>query len=98
MIAFYPPFVSERQSAELTDVADHIDYVKGLVGTDHVGLGSDFDGIPTVVRGLEDVSTFPDLLAELARRGWSEAELRKVAGENILRAMREAELVARRLQ
>lgn len=98
MIAFYPPFVSERQSAELTDVADHIDYVKGLVGADHVGLGSDFDGIPTVVRGLEDVSTFPDLLAELARRGWSEAELRKVAGENILRVMRESELVARRLQ
>jgi len=98
MIVFYPPFVSERQSAELTDVADHLDYVKGLIGADHVGLGSDFDGIPTVVRGLEDVSTFPDLLAELARRGWSEAELRKVAGENILRVMRESEVVARRLQ
>ncbi len=98
MIAFYPPFVRQQGPARLSDVADHIDYVRSLVGADHVGFGSDFDGIPTVVEGLEDVSTFPALLAELSRRGWAESELRKLAGENILRVMREAESVARRLQ
>ena len=98
MIAFYPPFVSEGETAQLADVADHIDYVKTLIGVDHVGLGSDFDGIPVVVEGLEDVSKYPVLIAELSRRGWAESELRKLAGENVLRVMREAESVARRLK
>jgi len=61
---------------------------------EHVGLGSDFDGIDTVPVGLEDVSKFPDLLAELARRGWSDADLGRVAGGNLLRVLREAEAVA----
>jgi membrane dipeptidase len=65
---------------------------------DHVGIGSDYDGIDTTPTGLEDVSTFPALFAELSRRGWSEEDLAKLAGENVLRAMREAEAVARRLQ
>jgi membrane dipeptidase len=65
---------------------------------DHVGIGGDFDGITRVVQGLEDVSTYPALFAELSRRGWTEAELAKLAGENILRVMRGAEEVARRLQ
>jgi membrane dipeptidase len=98
MVVFYPPFISSRAEATLSDVADHIDHVARVSGVDHVGIGSDFDGIERVPRGLEDVSTFPALFAELSRRGWSEADLRKLAGENVLRVMREAEAVARRLQ
>jgi membrane dipeptidase len=82
----------------LTDVADHIDHVRQVAGVDHVGIGSDFDGITDTVVGLEDVSKYPDLFAELARRGWSEADLRKLAGENLLRVMTQAEAVAARLQ
>jgi membrane dipeptidase len=82
----------------IADVADHIEHIRDVAGVDHVGLGSDFDGIPTYVQGLEDVSTFPDLLVELARRGWSDDDLRKVAGENLLRVLRDAEAVAARLQ
>lgn len=98
MVTFVPSFVSERGEATLTDVADHIDHVKAVAGVAHVGIGSDFDGITSVPVGLEDVSTFPALFAELSRRGWSEEELRMLAGENLLRVMREAEATARRLQ
>src|SRR5437773_884870 len=79
--------------ATLQQVADHIDYLRRVVGADHVGLGSDFDGITEVPVGLEDVSKFPDLIAELLRRGWSEQDLRKVAGMNVLRVLRDAERV-----
>jgi membrane dipeptidase len=84
--------------ATLSQVADQIDYVRKVAGIDHVGIGSDFDGITEVVQGLEDVSKFPNLFAELARRGWSDADLRKLAGENLLRVFAQAEAVARRLQ
>ena len=84
--------------ATMADVIAHIEHVKRTAGIDHVGLGGDFDGIDTVVEGLEDVSTYPALLAELSRRGWSEAELRKLAGENILRVMERAEQVSARLR
>src|SRR6184192_313443 len=80
--------------ATLQQVADHIDYLRRVVGVDHVGLGSDFDGITEVPVGLEDVSKFPDLIAELLKRGWSEQDVRKVAGLNALRVLREAERVA----
>ena len=56
--------------ATIGDVADHIEHIRDVAGIDHVGLGSDFDGIPTYVDGLDDVSTFPALLSELSRRGW----------------------------
>ena len=98
MVVFNPPFVSTREEATLSDVADHVDHVAAVAGVDHVGIGSDYDGIGQVPRGLEDVSTYPALFAELSRRGWSEPDLRKLAGENVLRVMREAEAVARRLQ
>jgi len=65
-----------------------------VVGVDHVGLGSDFDGITEVPVGLEDVSKFPDLIAELLRRGWTEQDVQKVAGLNLLRVLRGAERVA----
>ncbi len=84
--------------AMLSQVADHIDHIRRVAGVVHVGIGGDFDGISEVVVGLEDVSTYPSLFAELSRRGWSERDLRKLAGENVLRAMRQAEAIARRLQ
>jgi membrane dipeptidase len=79
-------------------VADHIEHIAKVCGVDCVGLGSDFDGIPDAPTGLEDVSKYPALLAELARRGWSDEDLGKLAGGNILRVLREAEGVAKRLQ
>jgi membrane dipeptidase len=82
----------------LREVADHIEHIRKIAGVDHIGIGSDFDGIDDVIEGLEDVSTFPALFAELARRGWTEADLRKVAGENVLRVLETAEKVAARLQ
>jgi membrane dipeptidase len=87
-----------RPDATLAQVADHIDHVRKVAGTDHVGIGSDFDGISYTPVGLEDVSTFPQLFAELIRRGWSDDDLRKLAGRNVLRAMRAAEATAARLQ
>jgi membrane dipeptidase len=85
--------------ATLAQVADHIEHIRRVAGIDHVGIGSDFDGTGNQLPvGLEDVSTFPALLAELSRRGWSEEHLGKLAGENVLRAMAEAERVAARLQ
>jgi membrane dipeptidase len=81
--------------ATLAQVADHVDHIRRVAGADHVGLGSDFDGIATVPAGLEDVSKFPDLIAELLRRGWSEQDVRKLLGLNVLRVMRAAEAVAR---
>lgn len=84
--------------ATLADVADHIDHVRDVAGIDHIGIGSDFDGITSTPVGLEDVSTFPALLAELLRRGYSEEEVKKIAGLNLLRAFKQAEEVAARLQ
>jgi membrane dipeptidase len=84
--------------ATLSQVADQIEYVRKVAGVDHVGIGSDFDGITEVVQGLEDVSKFPDLFAELARRGWSDSDLRKLAGENLLRVFAQAEAVSKRMQ
>lgn len=83
-----------KPRATLAQVADQIDYVKKIVGADHIGIGGDFDGIDDVVLGLEDVSKYPDLFAELVRRGWTDADLRKLAGENVLRVFRTAEKVS----
>jgi len=82
----------------LSEVADHIEHVVKTAGADHVGIGSDFDGMPSVPQGLEDVGKYPALLAELARRGWSDADLGKLAGGNLLRAMAQAEAVAAKLR
>jgi membrane dipeptidase len=79
-------------------VADHIDHIREVAGVDCVGIGSDFDGIPNTPQGLDGVDKFPVLLKELARRGWNDADLGKVAGNNLLRVMREAEIVAKKLQ
>jgi len=83
---------------DLGVVADHIEHLAQVAGVDHVGVGSDFDGIEQTPVGLEDVSTFPSLFAELLRRGWSDEDVKKVIGLNALRVMREVEAVAGRLQ
>lgn len=84
--------------ATLKDVADHIDYVRKTAGVNHVGIGSDFWGDPEMPVGLEDSSRFPYLFAELIRRGWSDADLVKLAGGNILRVLKGAEVSAARIQ
>ncbi len=84
--------------ATIGQVADHVEHVRKLAGVDHVGLGGDYDGNDSWPVGLEDVSGYPRLFAELVRRGWSDADLRKLAGGNVLRVLRAAEATARRLQ
>ncbi len=83
-----------RPEATLADVADHIEHVAAVAGHDHVGIGGDYDGIPDLPTGLETVATYPALFAELARRGWSDDNLRKLAGTNFLRVLRANEAVA----
>ena len=79
----------------MSEVADHIEHIAKVAGVDHVGLGSDYDGVgEQLPEGMADVSSYPALLAELMRRGWSDADIRKVAGENVLRVMARAEAVA----
>ncbi|GFG19574.1 putative dipeptidase CPC735_014430 [Aspergillus udagawae] len=111
MVNFSPNFISctasgnpdelpetDMEHATLAKVADHIMHIGGLIGFDHVGLGSDFDGIMTVPRGLEDVSKFPDLIAELLRRGVSDEDAAKVAGGNLLRVWKRVDEVALQMQ
>ncbi|KAI1075224.1 putative dipeptidase [Whalleya microplaca] len=111
MINFSPDFVScVDKGAEngvpeyfpenntLSHVADHITYIGDLVGYDHVGLGSDFDGIPSTPEGLDDVSKYPDLIAELLKRGVSDEDAGKIVGGNILRVWGDVEKVAAKLQ
>jgi membrane dipeptidase len=83
-----------RPGSTLAQVADHIEHVREVAGVEHVGLGGDFDGTEQVTAGLEDVSTYPALFAELLRRGWSEADCAALAGGNLLRALRAAEAYA----
>jgi len=82
----------------LGELADHFDHVRKIAGIDHVGIGSDYDGISALPAGMEDVSGYPALLVELMRRGWSREDVAKVAGLNILRVMREVEAVAAELR
>ena len=85
-----------RPVVPLAVVADHIEHIVKVAGIDHVGIGSDFDGLgKDVPVGLEDVSRYPDLLAELMRRGWSDADVAKLAGGNVLRVLDEAEAVSK---
>src|SRR6185503_7987041 len=84
--------------ATIADVADHIDHIRKTAGIDHIGIGSDFDGITQTVQALDNVSTYPRLTAELLKRGYSDADMKKILGQNILRVMRAAEKVSKRLQ
>ena len=90
--------MNPRPRAKLADVADHIDRVREIAGIDHVGLGGDFDGTSSVPEGLDDVSKYIDLLVELMRRGYSDEDLKKLAGDNLLRVFRDVERVAGEIQ
>lgn len=92
------PKASRSPQGTVEDVADHIDHIVKTAGIDHVGIGSDFDGITSSPVGLADVSDYPRLTDELLRRGYSESDVHKVLGRNVLRALRGAEAVARELR
>jgi membrane dipeptidase len=114
MVTFVPGFISQAVAdydakpaaergpappkATLAQVADHIDHIRKVAGIDHIGLGGDFDGITQVVVGLEDVSKYPDLTAELLKRGYTDNDVKKILGLNVLRVMKRAEKVAAGLQ
>ncbi|KAL6263232.1 hypothetical protein P5V15_006033 [Pogonomyrmex californicus] len=88
MVTFYNYFVKCGSQASVSDVAEHIYYIRNLIGVDHIGVGGDFDGINKTPRGLEDVSKYPELFAELLRSGkWNVLDLKKVAGLNLLRVL-----------
>ncbi len=87
-----------RPVTTLATIADHVEHIAKVAGHDHVGLGADFDGIPDTPVGLEGVETYPALMAELMRRGWSDADVAKLAGGNVLRVMERAEAVAASMQ
>jgi membrane dipeptidase len=78
----------------ISDVADHIDHIAKIAGVDHIGLGGDYDGLPALPEGMDGVESYPKLLAELMRRGWSDTDIAKLAGGNVLRVMEQAEKVA----
>jgi membrane dipeptidase len=88
----------EHPIGTVEDVADHIDHAVDLVGVEHVGLGSDFDGVFALPEGLQDASGYPNLVAELIERGYTDAEIEKILGENVLRVWSEVEATAQRLQ
>ncbi len=92
--AYFTRLRSENPVGTVQDVADHIDHVVNLVGVDHVGLGSDFDGVFALPEGLQDVSQYPNLIAELLRRGYSDADIEKILGGNALRVWEAVERVA----
>jgi membrane dipeptidase len=81
-----------------TRIVDHIDHMVQVAGIDHVGIGSDFDGIGATPEGMEDVSKLPKIRTELRRRGYSEADIRKIMGENFMRVFRDVEKVSRELR
>jgi len=84
--------------ASVAEVADHIDHIRKVAGIDHIGIGSDFDGITQTIPELDNVSAYPNLTAELLKRGYSDGDVQKILGENVLRVLREAEKVSKRLQ
>ena len=106
MVNFYSRYVIPEELAEkdqkapgsIHDVVDHIEHIIKVAGIDHVGLGSDFDGVPRLPTQLEDVSTYPLITQELLNRGHSKGDVHKLMGGNVLRALRGAEAVSQRLR
>ncbi|KAH9832292.1 membrane dipeptidase-domain-containing protein [Rhodofomes roseus] len=98
MVNFAPQFVADEGKANVQVVADHVDHIANITGKAHVGLGSDYDGIESTPEGLEDVSKYPALVAELYSRGWNRFELAGLTGRNLLRVIAGVERVAANLQ
>lgn len=98
MVNFYNDYVTCSHTATISDVAAHFDHIKKVGGADIVGFGGDYDGVTRLPEGLEDVSKVPQVVAELLRRGWTDEEVKKALGENLLRVMKEAERVRDTLQ
>lgn len=99
MINFYNSFVEcdPNKEATLSTVADHVEYIASVAGRHRVGVGADYNGIERTPTGLEDVSKYPDLFAELIRRGWSDEDLIGLAGKNFLRVWKKVELVSEQI-
>ncbi|XP_003969974.2 dipeptidase 1 [Takifugu rubripes] len=93
MVNFYNDYVTCRQTATLSDVADHFDYIKKVAGVEILGFGGDYDGVTRLPEGLEDVSKVPKLVAELLRRGWTDVEVKAALGNNLLRVLKQTEAV-----
>ncbi|KAL6468863.1 hypothetical protein MHYP_G00223870 [Metynnis hypsauchen] len=93
MVNFYNDYVTCSTEATLSDVADHFDHIKNVAGASIVGFGGDYDGVPRVPTGLEDVSKYPDLVAELLRRGWTDDEIKDALGRNLIRVFADVEAV-----
>ncbi|THV06703.1 hypothetical protein K435DRAFT_825800 [Dendrothele bispora CBS 962.96] len=98
MVNFAPQFVAPDGQADVNAVADHVEHIAKVAGKKHVGLGSDYDGIGSTPTGLEDVSKYPALIAELYRRGWNKYELAGLTGANLLRVFEGAEQVSKQLK
>uniref|UniRef100_H0WQU6 Dipeptidase n=2 Tax=Otolemur garnettii TaxID=30611 RepID=H0WQU6_OTOGA len=98
MVNFYNDYVSCTQEANLTQVADHLDHIRKVAGAEAVGFGGDFDGVSRLPKGLEDVSKYPDLITELLKRNWTEAEVRGALAENLLRVFEAVEQVSNHTQ
>jgi membrane dipeptidase len=96
--AWYKTEAPKLPRGTVKTVADHIDHIVKVAGIEHVGIGSDFDGISSTPVGLEDVSAYPRLTQELLARGYSESDIHKILGGNVLRVLRQAEQVAKELQ
>jgi membrane dipeptidase len=97
MVTFVTGFLVDGKRSTVADVANHIEHIRRVAGIDHVGIGGDYDGTSDLPEGMEDVSGYPVLFAELIRRGWTEAELDKLARTNVLRVLRGAEVTRDRL-
>lgn len=99
MVNFYDGYISKgclpmnKNQSTMQDVIDHINYIKDLIGVDHVGIGADYDGVDTLPVGLEDVSKYPVLLAEMIRQGWTTDDLQKLIGANLIRVFKEVERI-----
>lgn len=100
MINFYSAFINcnSSRNATLDDVVDHIQHIRKVIGSDHIGIGGDYDGVDSMPTGLEDVSKYPYLIAALIERGWSMQELKKLLFTNLIRVMREVEKIGEHLR
>lgn len=93
MVNFYTGFVTANPVAHISDIVAHIEHIRARIGADHIGIGADYDGVRVLPVGLEDVSKYPALFDALGERGWTREELRKLAGENLIRVYKQVEAV-----